>query len=154
MAKPTRVFSTKLMLVLFLCCITIIVLASLYVDARRKMALMTQDIEQLKSSQVLLMVPEEQAANIANWLSQHPEQTQAIIDTGTQDEAKSVLIGPGTHHDVESQNNHMPQSSDSAQIFQTQEVIVSENAQGVKVISLPNGGIRVTTRDDKQQKQQ
>ncbi|GGP45414.1 membrane anchored protein in chemotaxis locus [Shewanella saliphila] len=154
MAKPASAFSTKLMLVLFLCCIAIIVLASLYVDSRRKMALMTQEIEQLKSSQVLLMVPEEQAANIANWLSQHPEQTQAIIKTGTQDEAKSVLIGPGAINDVESQDNHLPQSSDSAQTFQTQEVIVSENAQGVKVISLPNGGIRVTTRDDKQQKQQ
>nr|WP_303648362.1 membrane anchored protein in chemotaxis locus [Shewanella metallivivens] len=139
------------MLILFLCCITIIVLASLYVDSRRKMALMTQEIEQLKSSQVLLMVPEEQAANIASWLSQHPEQTQAIIETGTQDEAQSVLIGPGVNNAAESQDSHLLQSPDSAQTFQTQEVIVSENAQGVKVISLPNGGIRVTTRDDKQQ---
>jgi hypothetical protein len=29
---------------------------------------------------------------------------------------------------------------------------MSENDQGVKVIRLPNGGIRVTTRDDKQDK--
>ncbi|WP_317846453.1 membrane anchored protein in chemotaxis locus [Shewanella inventionis] len=151
MANSSTSLTTKLMLGLFLCVIAIVVLGSLYLDSQRKMAVLTKEIEHLKASQVLLMVPEEQAENIANWLLTHPEQTQAMINQTAKDEARSVLIGPGA---IETDTAKTPESVNRSQTPPTQEVIVSENAQGVKVISLPNGGIRVTTRDDKQQKQQ
>lgn len=151
MANTATSLITKLTLGLFLCFIAIVVLGSLYADSHRKMILLSKEIEQLKASQVLLMVPEEQAENIANWLLTHPEQTQAMITKTDKDEAKSVFIGPGAEA---ASHDKLSPSADSSQTLPLQEVIVSENAQGVKVISLPNGGIRVTTREDKQQKQQ
>ncbi|GGQ26442.1 membrane anchored protein in chemotaxis locus [Shewanella litoralis] len=151
MANSATALITKLTLGIFLCFVAILVLGSLYVDSQRKMTLLSKEIEQLKASQVLLMVPEDQAENIANWLLTHPEQTQAMISKTGKDEAKSVLIGPGADA---SNHDKLSSPTDSSQTLPTQEVIVSENAQGVKVISLPNGGIRVTTREDKQQKQQ
>ncbi|WP_445776246.1 membrane anchored protein in chemotaxis locus [Shewanella sp.] len=150
MANSTTSLTTKLTLGLFLCLVAILVLGSLYVDSQRKMSLLSKEIEQLKASQVLLMVPEDQAENIANWLLNHPEQTQAMINQTGKNEAKSVLIGPGA---AVATNDQLSSPADSSQTLPTQEVIVSENAQGVKVISLPNGGIRVTTREDTPQKQ-
>ncbi|MGI2171677.1 membrane anchored protein in chemotaxis locus [Shewanella sp. MF05960] len=151
MANSATSLITKLRLGLFLCFVAILVLGSLYLDSRRKMTLLTKEVEQLKSSQVLLMVPEDQAENISNWLLMHPEQTQAMISQSGKNDTKSVLVGPG----AEAPNNDkLSPSTDSSQTLPTHEVIVSENAQGVKVIRLPNGGIRVTTREDKQQKQQ
>ena len=138
------------MLGFFLCFITILVLAGLYVDANKKITLLKQDVARLTDSQVLLMVPEEQAANIANWLTQHPEQTQAIVAAAGQEQAKSVLFGPGALDDDQPTKHKHPEVVSEGN---NQEIIVSEDAQGVKVIRLPNGGIRVTTRDDTQHKQ-
>jgi hypothetical protein len=127
-AKSEYSLKTKQMLGLFLSFIMIFVLAGLYIDAHQKVTLLQQDVARLTASQVLLMVPEEQAANIADWLTMHPEQTQAII----VDKVKFDIDTPAKWKD--------------------QEIVMSENDQGVKVIRLPNGGIRVTTRDDKQDK--
>ncbi|MEZ8185164.1 membrane anchored protein in chemotaxis locus [Shewanella sp. 5S214] len=150
MAKSSYSSQTKHMLGFFLCFITILVLAGLYVDANKKITLLKQDVARLTDSQVLLMVPEEQAANIANWLTQHPEQTQAIVASAGQEQAKSVLFGPGALDDDQPTKHKHPEVVSEGN---NQEIIVSEDAQGVKVIRLPNGGIRVTTRDDTQHKQ-
>ncbi|WP_310736204.1 membrane anchored protein in chemotaxis locus [Shewanella sp. SG41-3] len=150
MAKSSYSLQTKHMLGFFLCFIAILVLAGLYVDANKKITLLKQDVARLTDSQVLLMVPEEQAANIANWLTQHPEQTQAIVASAGQEQAKSVLFGPGALDDDQPTKLKHPEVVSEGN---NQEIIVSEDAQGVKVIRLPNGGIRVTTRDDTQHKQ-
>ncbi|QDE31913.1 MULTISPECIES: membrane anchored protein in chemotaxis locus [Shewanella] len=154
MAKSEYSLQTKLMLGLFLSFIVILVLAGLYINAHRKVTLLEQDVLRLTASQVLLMVPEDQAANIAHWLTQHPEQTQAMISSARKDQTQSVLLGPGAL-DSESltEVDNTKNDTDASAELKRQDVIVSENAQGVKVIRLSNGGIRVTTRDDKQDKQ-
>ncbi|MGX9459951.1 hypothetical protein ACWXWU_01740 [Shewanella sp. A14] len=153
MAKSEYSIQTKQMLGLFISFIIIIVLAGLYIEAQRKVTLLEQNVERLTASQVLLMVPEDQADNIANWLTQHPEQTQTII-ASADNQSKSVLLGPGVmanspFTDIDKVNDSINDPS----MQKKQEVVISENDQGVKVIRLPSGGIRVTTRDEKQDKQ-
>lgn len=153
MAKSEYSIQTKQMLGLFLSFIVILVLAALYIDAQQKITLLEQDVTRLTESQVLLMAPEDQAVNIANWLIQHPEQTQAIIASAGKEQAQSVLFGPGALDSTElTEVDKVKHDTDVSVQPNDQEVIVSEDAQGVKVIRLPNGGIRVTTRNDKQQK--
>lgn len=150
MVKPDNSLQTKQMLGLFLSFIAILVLGSLYADAHRNVALLEQDVARLTASQVLLMVPDDHAANIANWLTQHPEQTQAIITSAAKDQASSVWFGPEALIDRQDAQTHKVNRDVVAPAeIKTQAVVVSENAQGVKVISLANGGIRVTTRNDK-----
>jgi hypothetical protein len=141
--KSDNSLQTKQMLGLFLSFIAILVLGSLYADAHRNVALLEQDVAQLKASQVLLMVPDDHAANIANWLTQHPEQTQAIITSAAKAQAPSVWFGPEALVDEQDAQTHK-----LSREVKGQAVVVSENAQGVKVIRLSNGGIRVTTRSD------
>ncbi len=131
----------------------IFVLAGLYVDAHQKVASLQQDVARLTASQVLLMVPEDQAANIADWLTMHPEQTQAIIASAGKEHAQSALFGPGALDGGQLiEVDKVKYDIDTPAKWKDQEVVMSENDQGVKVIRLPNGGIRVTTRDDKQDK--
>ncbi|WP_392342250.1 membrane anchored protein in chemotaxis locus [uncultured Shewanella sp.] len=155
MAKPEYSLQTKQKLGFFLSFIAIVVLAGLYIDADQKVTLLEQDVARLTASQVLLMVPDDQAANIANWLTQHPEQTQAIIaSAGKKNKHKVYCLVPGSLDDAPLTDiDKVEHDTDVSAEQNDQEVIVSEDAQGVKVIRLPNGGIRVTTRDDKQHKQ-
>ena len=152
MAKTENSSLIWYLLGLFLSFVIIVVLASLYADAYRKITLLREDVERLTSSQVLLMVPEEEAAGIADWLTKHPEQTQAIVRSASGGQAKSVLIGPNVHSPNQPISYNGNTISDPN--HSSHEVIVSENAQGVKVISLPNGGIRVTTREDSSDEKQ
>jgi hypothetical protein len=152
-AKPEYSLKTKQMLGFFLSFITIFVLAGLYVDAHQKVASLQQDVARLTASQVLLMVPEDQAANIADWLTMHPEQTQAIVASASKELAQSALFGPGALDGGQLiEVDKAKFDIDTPAKWKDQEVVMSENDQGVKVIRLPNGGIRVTTRDDKQDK--
>jgi hypothetical protein len=129
---------TGLLLCLFLMSILCLVLGSLYLDARNKMALLNKEVSQLQQSQVLLMVPDDQAVVIADWLEKHPKQTNALIDMfatapikeGLQMEGEAVKLKP------------------TPQQHEKNSVLVSETEDGVKVIKLPHGGIRVTTRDE------
>jgi hypothetical protein len=133
---------TGLVLCLFLMSILCLVLGSLYLDARNKMTLLNEEVSQLKQSQVLLMVPDDQAVVIADWLEKHPKQTNALIDMfatapikeGLQVEDEAVKFKP------------------TPQQHEKNSVLVSETEDGVKVIKLPHGGIRVTTRDESQTK--
>lgn len=148
--------SVGISLMLFLLMLAVIVLSSLYFDTLKKNDLLKADVERLTASQVLLMVPDEQAAEIANWLAQHPDQTETIIEfagseksgtygkVGENPRQQSVLLGPQIATEVsttESSENQMDQDNPPT------DVLVSENADGVKVIRLPHGGIRVTTRE-------
>ena len=146
------------MLLVFLLTLACVVFASLYVDVYRKNKQLLLDVKRLESTQVLLMVPDDQAAEIAQWLETHPDQTQAIIKMSKQSNiddthltSKVAPVEPKTtDSDVTSittdSSNHDNSNNNDNNV--STPVIVSENENGVKVIKLPHGGIIVTTRDD------
>lgn len=171
--------STNSVLIILLMAIAILCLGALSLDYRHKNSLLREDIKRLESTQVLLMVPDEQAEAIATWLASHPDQTKAMLQLAAPGEQKAVAIGPeptqiGIPPLLGKQSAAMDTAKDKANqqplvptLLQTPEaevkaatspiepnkaqmlpVVISENADGVKVISLPNGGIRVTTRKE------
>lgn len=145
MAKQSGM-STMQLLVMFLLSVAAVVFASLYFDANNKNKALKQEVSRLEASQVLLMVPDEHAQDIANWLASHPEQTQSIIKMSEQPEQPLVAIGPAVNESTplpEAQQNQVDSTTN-------EPVVVSEDENGVKVIRLPHGGIRVTTREQKE----
>ncbi len=151
--KETRLLGYRLALFLFL--VALVVVAALYWDLRQKNRQLSEKVAQLESSQVLLMVPDEQAAIIADWMSRHPQQTASLLDvirpkvtSGTGPEAPtsanlSVPLGdisPETTLDEAGATAPLP--------AQIEDARVTELENGVKVIRLPHGGIRVTTREE------
>lgn len=170
MAKVTTPVSTNVVLIMVLMGIAIVCLGALSLDYHRKISLLRDEVKRLESTQVLLMVPDEQAEAIATWLASHPDQTKAMLKLASPGEQKAVTLGPETltapednipplldkaldkSLDKSSEQNQtqtplMPEQSNTANSTGTVPVIISENADGVKIISLPNGGIRVTTRE-------
>lgn len=182
--------------------IAIFCLGGISIDLWQKNRQLKADVQQLQSTQVLLMVPDEQAQSIANWLTEHPEQMKAMLTLKAPGEQKSVVIGPGAAQSLPDDDiassatakvpatlqrasttemtSELPtqlspligidntelkkkantntstqdsapkatlSSAASARTMTPLPVVISENADGVKVISLPNGGIRVTTRE-------
>lgn len=148
--------STTTMLWLFLLIISSIVTGALYFDMRHKNSLLEAKIAELENSQVLLMVPEEQAQTFAQWMAANPKVTQSIIgqaQPGSQVRIEMGLLGdargsrsPIMTPQASDAADHLPIKSDRTAHSQTNEL--SESEDGVKVIALPHGGIRVTTRDD------
>lgn len=179
MSKNQYPMSTNSVLIILLMGIAILVLGALSLDYKRKNSLLQADIKRLESTQVLLMVPDEQAEAIATWLASHPDQTKAMLQLAAPGEQKAVAIGPepvqnsippllgkpDTEIDTAKEKTNL-ESSISKQLQAPEKevkavsqtiapqnaemlpVVISENADGVKVISLPNGGIRVTTRKE------
>lgn len=170
MAKVTTPVSTNVVLIMVLMGIAIVCLGALSLDYHRKISLLRDEVKRLESTQVLLMVPDEQAEAIATWLASHPDQTKAMLKLASPGEQKAVTLGPETltapednipplldkaldkSLDKSSEQNQtqtplMPEQSNTTNSTGTVPVIISENADGVKIISLPNGGIRVTTRE-------
>lgn len=173
------VLSTKVKLVIFLLGIGLMVTTSLYFDAQHKLTMLTGKIKQLEESQILLMVPDAQAEAIASWLAAHPEQTQSLLETAVSGEQVSISMGPGvivTEEQLKSADIEIPPlldnrdgrmsdepediSSDVTRDDTARETkrdtapklapqLVAEGKDGVRVIKLPHGGIRVTTREDK-----
>ncbi|WP_198783572.1 membrane anchored protein in chemotaxis locus [Shewanella putrefaciens] len=164
--------STNVVLIMVLMGIAIVCLGALSLDYHRKISLLRDEVKRLESTQVLLMVPDEQAEAIATWLASHPDQTKAMLKLASPGEQKAVTLGPETltapednipplldksldklpTMDKSSEQNQtqtplMPEQSNTTNSTGTVPVIISENADGVKIISLPNGGIRVTTRE-------
>lgn len=130
------------MLVVFLLVIAVVLLAGLYFDTAKKNRALTEEVKLLKSSQVLLMVPDEQAEDIAKWLTQHPEKTKALARKAASGESIKLTLGPGVSVSAEMETVNVP-----TPVAVTQQKQIVENAEGVKVIILPHGGIRVTTRE-------
>ncbi|WP_441347617.1 membrane anchored protein in chemotaxis locus [Shewanella sp. Shew256] len=167
--------STNMLLIIVLMAIAILCLAALSLDYHRKIMALRDDVKRLESTQILLMVPDEQAQAIASWLASHPDQTKAMLKLASPGEQKAVTLGPETFSAPETKIpptlekpaddkplqqatvDPVPEllrpetSSVLSTAAQSQSnnvpVVISENADGVKVISLPNGGIRVTTRE-------
>ncbi|GAB1072150.1 hypothetical protein AYI83_13355 [Shewanella algae] len=151
--KETRLLGYRLALFLFL--VALVVVAALYWDLRQKNRQLSEKVAQLESSQVLLMVPDEQAAIIADWMSRHPQQTASLLDvirpkvtSGTEPEAPTstkLSVSPG---DISPERTQGEAGATVPLPAQTEDARVTELENGVKVIRLPHGGIRVTTREE------
>ncbi|MBL4814026.1 MAG: hypothetical protein JKY74_00900 [Shewanella sp.] len=222
MAKSQRKLSTSSVLIIFLLSLAVFVLSSLYLEARHKNELLLLDVERLQQSQVLLMVPDEQAQALATWMAQHPEATQTLVSQVKQGEKVTLEVGPGvnttdvqtasavasplalvdegnTQVSVPLASEHVPlrhaplapvdlvplklsakpsdgtHKQSQVRVEQAISLIANDlslddvsetlsnvaetmpkakastlsvDEDGVKVISLPHGGIRVTTRDN------
>ncbi|WP_335903852.1 membrane anchored protein in chemotaxis locus [Shewanella algae] len=151
--KETRLLGYRLALFLFV--VALVVVAALYWDLRQKNRQLSEKVAQLESSQVLLMVPDEQAAIIADWMSRHPQQTASLLDvirpkvtSGTGPEAltsANLSVSPG---DISPERAPGEAGAAVPLPAQTEDTRVTELENGVKVIRLPHGGIRVTTREE------
>ncbi|PST65118.1 membrane anchored protein in chemotaxis locus [Shewanella algae] len=151
--KETRLLEYRLALFLFL--VALVVVAALYWDLRQKNRQLSEKVAQLESSQVLLMVPDEQAAIIADWMSRHPQQTASLLDvirpkvtsrTGPEAPTSANLsVPPG---DISPERTPGEAGAAVPLPAQTEDTRVTELENGVKVIRLPHGGIRVTTREE------
>lgn len=178
MASRKAQISINILLIMVLMGIAIVFLGALIFDYHRKNIKLHADVKRLEASQVVLMVPDEQAQVIADWLATHPEQTKAMLKMAAPGEHKSVTLGPDMPEtdkeyippllekvpDTDKQQSSPQQFIDPSASSRLQNeaalaaefrqqsvnvpVVISENADGVKVISLPSGGIRVTTREE------
>lgn len=201
MAKSKGKFSTFSILIIFLLSVAVFVFASLYLETRHKNELLVSEVQRLESSQVLLMVPDEQAEVVAKWMSENPEATKALLEQAKPKQEVKVSVGPGVvdtpafdknsktaalevsdKHVDETQpvSESLPQAKrtentidDMIEVLPNEAVVtfqeaientistdegdesrliaprtISEDEQGVKVIVLPHGGIRVTTREN------
>ncbi|BAJ01425.1 hypothetical protein [Shewanella violacea] len=192
MANLKRKLSTFLLPIIFLLILAVFVSSALYLDTRHKNKLLQLEVTRLQQSQVLLMVPDEQAQAVASWMAQHPKATQALLSQVKPGEKVTLEVGPGVsstkveelHSEasplaLEIERNTQlsvpkflakipdeqvgPRLNSIANDLSTNEsdetlsniaVTVAKGAtlsvdkDGVKIISLPHGGIRVTTRDN------
>ncbi|WP_345851758.1 membrane anchored protein in chemotaxis locus [Shewanella algae] len=151
--KETRLLGYRLALFLFL--VALVVVAALYWDLRQKNRQLSEKVAQLESSQVLLMVPDEQAAIIADWMSRHPQQTASLLDvirpkvtSGTGPEAQTSANLSVPSGDISPERTPGEAGAAVPLPAQTEDTRVTELENGVKVIRLPHGGIRVTTREE------
>ncbi|MPY24881.1 hypothetical protein [Shewanella sp. YLB-07] len=212
MAKSQRKLSTSSLLIIFLLTLAVFVSSFLYLDIRHKNELLLLEVERLQQSQVLLMVPDEQAQALATWMAQHPEATQALLSQVKQGEKVTLEVGPGVNSteaqadspvasqrvlaDEDNTQFSVPKSLEQVPLAQSPSGLrakssdgthkqppeqveqaisliandlslddfgetlsnaadtlpkgatLSVDEDGVKVISLPHGGIRVTTREN------
>ncbi|MCL1139613.1 hypothetical protein [Shewanella pneumatophori] len=202
--------NTFSLLTIFLLSVTAVSFGSLYFDSQHKNKLLSAEVTELKNSQVLLMVPDEQAAVMADWMANNPQFVQSFVEKARKGESTVLPIGPGVSKNsannsgATERNNHAAQASSQRQAqpkkqaqeqvedqvvlqskLSNQEVLqpntnvakpntekvstvsvksnaglrnvrqdepskavtVVESEDGVKLIRLPHGGVRVTTRE-------
>lgn len=155
--KPTPTIS----LLIFLLVLTCVVFISLYLELRYKNEQLVDKIEQLSQQQVLLMVPQQYAEQMSNWMSNHPEQTQALINLAKPNGKEHSIDGSNEQLLAEAVVKNSDNSPEITRLTKLNELegpshsdsMLEDNngdvvLQGVKVITLPHGGIRVTTRED------
>ncbi|MCF1426687.1 MAG: hypothetical protein LPD71_05545 [Shewanella sp.] len=117
------------------------------------------EVTSLKSSQVMLMVPNEQAQQLSDWLGANPQRVEEVINMARQGERLNVEIDaqlPALQQLPQAEPGQQPDNrADSRQPLVVDSraasaviTLESVDAQGIKVIRLPHGGIRVTTRED------
>ena len=136
------------LLSIFLLVVICAVMTILYLDLRHKFANLEAKNRELAASQVLLMVPDDQAEALAAWLESHPQQTEQLLkrvetkaNDGTKPSSATKADGPLKPDAAVPNQEALPDA--------LVPEVISENDDGVKVIVLPHGGIRVTTREDK-----
>ncbi|MGL5393092.1 MAG: membrane anchored protein in chemotaxis locus [Shewanella sp.] len=150
MAKVSASVSTNTVLIWVLLAIGIFALGALNLDYRHKMALLKEEVTRLEASQVLLMVPEQHADAIASWLTEHPEQTQLMLESAASAGQRSLVFAPDAlaqSHINGGANARVNTPQSNTGELHAVPIVISESAEGVKVIRLPDGGIRVTTRN-------
>ncbi len=168
--------NTLSLLLMFLLSIASFTFGSLYFESQHKNKLLSSEVQKLKNSQVLLMVPDKQAEVMAKWMAENPHFVSSFVDKAKQGESTVLPIGPGALQQSSGRSVSL-QSSDlvagerkaasislqqpkkikpileqqqtpkSTAPAPKQSITLSESADGVKLISLPHGGIRVTTRE-------
>ncbi|WOT06270.1 hypothetical protein [Shewanella youngdeokensis] len=195
--------NTIYLLIIFLLSVTIFTLGSFYIELKNKNALLRERVAELTDSQVLFMVPDEQAAVMANWMADNPEFVQSYVSQARNGEPTVMPVGAGaieepdsvaTNTNVEVPPREAPLElvmPDTARLIDARksnaEIVELKNAgvehvdvskaialepiseagakasigvgsepaaaikmkvdeDGVNYISLPHGGIRITTR--------
>ncbi|MGI2259467.1 hypothetical protein [Shewanella sp. GXUN23E] len=158
MAKLSR-WSLGLALVLAVCIGTLSWTGFMLVKLWDTNARLHAEVNSLKSSQVMLMVPDEQAQQLSDWLGANPQRVEELINMARKGERLNVEIeaetpalkqhseGGADEQPNIRDDNAQPQVGDN-RAPSTAITIESVDAQGIKVIRLPHGGIRVTTRED------
>lgn len=150
-------------LISFLLLVTSVTFGGLYLDTWQKNNRLSEQVNTLKQSQVLLSVPEEQASIIVNWMNTHPEyiegmlkQAKSTAETSGVEVAsqpfKGLISIDGTKKgpDTPIENIAATAEEETKGVVHSAKVksakVIEESAEGVKTIALPHGGIRITTR--------
>lgn len=164
-----------LFLLIFLLSIAAFTLGSLYFELKHKHQLLIDEVAQLKASQILFMVPDAQAEVMANWMVQNPTFVQPFAEQAREGQVTTMSIGDSrAENSSEQVNEHDSVATkmaadigiknkvlaintvkikdpsvvleDTPVTFPKKVQKVSVAEDGVKLISLPDGGIRITTR--------
>ena len=102
MAKSKGESNTFSIVVILLLSVAVFTLTSLYLEIRHKNELLVLEVERLEGTQVLLMVPDEQAEVVAKWMSDNPEATKAMLTQAKPQQEVKVSFGPGNEEQEES----------------------------------------------------
>ncbi|MEZ9596473.1 hypothetical protein AB4298_17750 [Shewanella sp. 10N.261.52.F9] len=106
--------NTFSLLIMFLLSISCFTFGSLYFESSHKNKLLSAEVDKLKDSQVLLMVPDEQAEVMANWMANNPDFVQSFIEKARQGETTLLPIGPGVEQPVSHIGNSQQASIEQA----------------------------------------
>ncbi len=126
-------------LALFLITTAFLSVTALYFDLRVKNADLRRQVEKLKASRVLLVVPDEQAGALSEWLNSHPESVDSLIRQGQgniqSDKPDKPEITPAAENKTDGKKSPAADKTDFS-------------GDGIKTRKPPRGGIRVTTRSE------
>ncbi|MFT5789964.1 MAG: hypothetical protein ACI8SJ_002087 [Shewanella sp.] len=92
--------NTVSLLLIFLLCIAVFALGSLYLELRYKHQLLVGEVTELKNSQILFMVPDEQAEVMAQWMANNPIFVQSYAERARKGEITTMPLGDGRAESV------------------------------------------------------
>ncbi|GIU36226.1 hypothetical protein L2719_19505 [Shewanella schlegeliana] len=144
LSQQRGAMNTLSLLVMFLLSIATFTFGSLYFEQLHKIKSLSAEVKQLKDSQVLLMVPDEQAEVMANWMANNPHFVQSFVDKAKQGESTVLPIGPGiqqtpTNQSQSAKGNHLQMSDSSDELDPESEPESRAQLSGAKVNSAPTG---------------
>ncbi|QQX81784.1 hypothetical protein JK628_08105 [Shewanella sp. KX20019] len=88
--------NTVSLLLIFLLSIAAFTLGSLYFELKYKHQLLVEEVAELKGSQILFMVPDEQAEVMANWMAENPVFVQSFAERARKGEITTMPVGDGS----------------------------------------------------------
>ncbi|MCL1057858.1 hypothetical protein L2729_07555 [Shewanella gelidimarina] len=92
--------NTVSLLLIFLLSIAVFTLGSLYLELRYKHQLLVGEVAELKNSQILFMVPDEQADVMAQWMANNPTFVQSYAERARKGEITTMPLGDGRTESV------------------------------------------------------
>ncbi|PKG56575.1 hypothetical protein [Shewanella sp. GutDb-MelDb] len=92
--------NTVSLLLIFLLSIAVFTLGSLYLELRYKHQLLVGEVTELKNSQILFMVPDEQAEVMAQWMANNPVFVQSYAERARKGEITTMPLGDGRAESV------------------------------------------------------